>query len=72
MRAAARYGFTYEGTFRSHMIVKGRNRDTAWFAITDADWPAIGAAQRLWLSPDNLDEAGAQRRSLQAIRDELA
>jgi len=71
MRAAGRYGFTYEGTFRNHMIVKGRNRDTAWYAITDADWPRIGAAQKLWLSPDNLDEASAQRRSLQAIRDGL-
>jgi len=71
-RAAGRYGFAYEGTFRNHMIVKGRSRDTAWYAMTDADWPRIEAAQQRWLSPGNFDEAGRQRRSLQAIRDELA
>lgn len=71
-RAAERYGFAYEGTFRRHMIVKGRSRDTAWYAITDADWPRIEASQRRWLAPENFDEAGAQRRSLRAIRDELA
>lgn len=67
-RAAERYGFTYEGTFRNHMIVKGRSRDTAWYAITDADWPKVEAAHRRWLSPDNIEDAGRQRRDLQAIR----
>lgn len=64
MRAAARYGFTHEGVFRQHMIVKGRNRDTAWWAITDADWPAIQAAHRAWLAAENFDQAGRQRRAL--------
>ncbi|MRX49354.1 GNAT family N-acetyltransferase [Paracoccus sp. S-4012] len=68
MRAAERYGFTYEGTFRQHMIVKGRNRDTAWWAITDADWKRIRAAQEQWLAPGNFDEDGRQRRSLGSFR----
>ena len=49
-RAAERYGFTYEGTFRNHMVVKGRNRDTAWYAITDDEWPAIRRGFEAWLS----------------------
>jgi len=65
-RAAARLGFTFEGVFRQHMIVKGRNRDTAWFAIIDKDWPAIDQAFQRWLAPDNFDDAGRQRRALQA------
>lgn len=72
MRAAERYGFTYEGTFRNHMIVKGHNRDTAWWAMTDADWPRIEAAHQRWLSPENFDETGVQRHSLQAIFGEPA
>jgi RimJ/RimL family protein N-acetyltransferase len=67
-RAAERYGFTYEGTFRQHMIVKGRNRDTAWFSMTDGDWPAMKAAFEAWLQPENFDEAGAQHRELAAFR----
>ena len=63
-RAAERFGFRFEGVFRSHMVVKGRNRDTAWFAITDDEWPAVRAGFRAWLSPDNLDDAGEQKRSL--------
>lgn len=63
-RAALRFGFTYEGTFRNHMIYKGRNRDTAWFAITDQDWPAIKARHDAWLAPQNFDAEGCQRRSL--------
>jgi RimJ/RimL family protein N-acetyltransferase len=63
-RAADRFGFRFEGVFRSHMVVKGRNRDTAWFAITDDEWPAVGAGFRAWLSPDNQDDAGEQKRSL--------
>jgi RimJ/RimL family protein N-acetyltransferase len=63
-RAAERFGFRFEGVFRRHMVVKGRNRDTAWFAITDDEWLAVRAGFRDWLSPDNLDGAGRQRRSL--------
>ena len=63
-RAAQRLGFSYEGTFRQHMIVKGRNRDTAWFAVTDSDWPALRAAFETWLDPANFDVAGRQRRRL--------
>ena len=66
--AAARYGFTYEGTFRNHMIYKGRNRDTAWFSITADEWPAIRAGFEAWMSPDNFDENGAQRQRLQDLR----
>lgn len=67
MRAARRYGFKYEGIFRHHMIVKGRNRDTAWFAITNDDWPAARAAFERWLDPANFDADGRQRESLAAM-----
>ncbi len=67
-RAAERLGFTYEGTFRQHMIVKGRNRDTAWYAMTDGDWPAVKAAFEAWLKPENFDAAGAQKRGLAAFK----
>ena len=63
-RAAARFGFTYEGRFRNHRVVKGRNRDTDWFSITDAEWPAIRAAHEAWLDPANFDEEGRQRSPL--------
>jgi RimJ/RimL family protein N-acetyltransferase len=63
-RAAERFGFRFEGVFRQHMVVKGRNRDTAWFAITDDEWPAVGAGFRAWLGPDNLDAGGTQHRTL--------
>ncbi|MEI5672496.1 MULTISPECIES: GNAT family N-acetyltransferase [unclassified Nocardioides] len=59
-RAAARLGFTYEGRFRHHLVVKGRNRDTDWFSVTDAEWPAVRAAHEAWLDPANFDEAGQQ------------
>lgn len=62
--AAERFGFTYEGTFRQHMWVKGRNRDTAWFAMLDGEWPARRAAFEAWLDPANFDESGRQRRPL--------
>jgi RimJ/RimL family protein N-acetyltransferase len=65
--AALRYGFLYEGTFAQHMIVKGRNRDTAWFSITDGRWPAIRAAFETWLGPENFDADGAQKRSLREL-----
>ncbi len=63
-RAAERVGFTFEGVFRKHMVVKGRNRDTAWYAITDEQWPRIRAAFENWLSAENFDASGAQRRAL--------
>lgn len=64
MRAARRYGFTYEGTFRQHMLVKGRNRDSAWFAITDSEWPGLQDAFRRWLDAGNFTADGGQRHSL--------
>jgi RimJ/RimL family protein N-acetyltransferase len=68
-RAARRFGFTYEGTFRQHMVVKGRNRDTAWFSILDREWPAIRAAFEQWLSPENFDADGRQRSGLRKHSD---
>jgi RimJ/RimL family protein N-acetyltransferase len=68
-RAAERLGFGFEGVFRQATIYKGRNRDTAWYAITDQDWPAIKAAFQAWLDPANFDETGQQRRSLRDIRE---
>jgi RimJ/RimL family protein N-acetyltransferase len=66
-RAALRLGFTFEGVFRQHVIVKGRNRDTAWFSMLDSEWPARRAAFERWLAPDNFDAAGRQRISLAAL-----
>jgi RimJ/RimL family protein N-acetyltransferase len=62
--AAKRFGFTFEGIFRQHMWVKGANRDTAWFAMIDGDWPRIRAAYERWLEPANFDAAGRQRTRL--------
>jgi RimJ/RimL family protein N-acetyltransferase len=67
-RAALRYGFVFEGVFRQHMIVKGRNRDTAWFAILDSEWPALRAAFDAWLRPDNFGADGRQKARLAEIR----
>jgi len=67
-RAAERFGFTFEGQFRRHMVVKGRNRDTAWYSITDDEWPTRRAAFEAWLATDNFDASGRQRRSLADIR----
>jgi len=67
MRAARRFGFKFEGIFRQHMIVKGRNRDTAWFAMTDGDWPAAKRAYERWLDQANFDGEGGQRESLSAL-----
>ncbi len=69
-RAAARYGFVFEGIFRQAVVTKGRNRDTAWYAVVDGDWPRIAAAFEAWLAPENFDGAGQQRRPLAARRDE--
>ena len=66
-RAAERFGFTFEGIFRQHMIVKGRNRDTAWFAMLDSEWPARKAAYERWLRPDNFDADGRQKTSLSEL-----
>ncbi|NTJ07925.1 GNAT family N-acetyltransferase [Rhizobium lusitanum] len=63
-RAAERFGFTFEGIFRQHMVAKGLNRDTAWFAMIDADWPRLKAGYERWLSPENFDEAGQQKSKL--------
>lgn len=62
--AARRLGFTYEGTFRQAVIYKGRNRDTAWYAITDRDWPRLRAGFEAWLAPENFDLTGRPRRRL--------
>lgn len=66
-RAALRLGFTFEGIFRQHMVVKDRNRDTAWFAMLDHEWPPRKRAFEEWLDPVNFDSKGNQRRSLGAI-----
>ena len=63
-KAAERLGFVYEGTFRQAVVVKGRNRDTAWFSITDKEWPKVGAALQAWLAPENFDYAGKQLKPL--------
>lgn len=65
-RAAERLGFSYEGLFRQHMIVKSRTRDTAWFSMLDGEWPARRAAFERWLDPANFDAAGRQKSSLNA------
>jgi RimJ/RimL family protein N-acetyltransferase len=62
--AALRFGFSFEGVFRQHMIVKGRNRDTAWFAMLDTEWPHIKAEFERWLDAANFDAAGTQRTKL--------
>lgn len=66
-RAARRYGFAFEGVFRNHMIIKGRNRDTAWFGMTDADWHQLAPAHAAWLDPGNFDAEGNQRQSLSSL-----
>ena len=66
-RAAERYGFTYEGLFRQHMIAKGRSRDTTWYAMLDTDWPARKRAFELWLDPSNFDAAGRQKLGLSVL-----
>lgn len=67
--AALRLGFTFEGIFRQHLVVKGRNRDTAWYAILDADWPPMREAFEAWLEPANFDAQGRQRTSLRSMRE---
>ena len=67
-RAAERFGFVFEGIFRQHMVVKGRNRDTAWYSMTDGEWPVRRAAFEAWLAPENFDRDGRQRRPLAEYR----
>ena len=69
-RAALRFGFTFEGIFRQHMVVKGTNRDTAWFAMMDKDWPRVKRALEAWLDPGNFDPGGLQRKRLQTLHQE--
>ena len=66
-RAAKRLGFVFEGVFRQATLVKGRNRDTAWYAILDRDWPALKAAYQTWLDPANFDAAGRQKTRLSEL-----
>ena len=70
--AAARLGFRYEGLFRQAMITRGNNRDTAWFAIIDREWPVLRAAFEGWLDPGNFDAAGWQLRNLASFRPDPA
>jgi RimJ/RimL family protein N-acetyltransferase len=65
--AAQRLGLSYEGVFRNSTVVKGRNRDTAWFAAIDAEWPALSRAFAAWLAPENFDRDGRQRVSLSSL-----
>ena len=66
-RAALRFGFKYEGLFRQHQVVKGENRDTAWYSIIDSEWPARKAAFERWLAPENFDAQGQQKASLSSL-----
>jgi RimJ/RimL family protein N-acetyltransferase len=67
-RAAERFGFSYEGLFRQHMVLKDRNRDTAWFSIIDSEWPALAAGYERWLAVDNFDANGQQKQRLEQLR----
>jgi RimJ/RimL family protein N-acetyltransferase len=66
--AAKRLGFSFEGIFRQHMIVRGRNRDTAWYSMLDHEWPLLKAGFEAWLVPGNFDAKGRQRASLATLR----
>jgi RimJ/RimL family protein N-acetyltransferase len=68
-RAALRYGFSFEGILRQHMIAKGRNRDTAYFSMLDSEWPARKANFERWLAPENFDSEGRQKLSLAALNE---
>jgi RimJ/RimL family protein N-acetyltransferase len=67
-RAALRFGFTFEGILRQHMISKGRSRDTAYYAMLDTEWPACKAAFERWLAPENFDAGGRQKKRLEELR----
>jgi RimJ/RimL family protein N-acetyltransferase len=64
-RAAERFGFTFEGIFNRHMIIKGRSRDTAWFAMLDSEWPEFKTVYEAWLAPGNFDVQGRQKKKLE-------
>jgi RimJ/RimL family protein N-acetyltransferase len=68
VRAAVRFGFAYEGTFHQHMVVKGENRDTAWFAMLDIEWPTISKSFDQWFDPSNFDPLGRQKTRLEDFR----
>ena len=68
-RAALRFGFSFEGVFRQHMMIKGKNRDTAWFSIIDSEWPLVKAGFERWLDPQNFDSQAQQRERLQISRE---
>lgn len=63
-KAAQRLGFSFEGVFRQHLIIKGHSRDTAWYAVIDSEWPALNVAYQTWLAPDNFDQNGQQKNRL--------
>jgi RimJ/RimL family protein N-acetyltransferase len=67
-RAAERFGFTFEGVFRNDMVTKGKSRNTAWYSLTDTEWPAADAALAHWLSDDNFAKDGTQKRTLESFR----
>jgi RimJ/RimL family protein N-acetyltransferase len=67
-KTAERLGFTFEGIFRQAIVYKGRNRDTAWYSIIDKEWPKLKRAFQTWLSAQNFDEHGQQRKSLIDVR----
>lgn len=67
-RAAERFGFVFEGIFRNDMVMKGQNRDTAWYSITDVEWPLLAVALVHWLADDNFATDGAQKRTLESFR----
>jgi RimJ/RimL family protein N-acetyltransferase len=68
-RAAERFGFSYEGLFRQHMVIKDRNRDTAWYSIIDSEWPEIAKGYERWLAVENFDANGQQISDLKALRE---
>jgi len=71
-QAALRFGFGFEGIFRQHMVIKGRNRDTAWYAMIESEWPALKSAYETWLDPENFDADGQQHISLSALTSDLS
>jgi hypothetical protein len=71
-RAALRLGFSFEGVFRQHMIIKGRNRDTAWFSMLDSEWPVRKRNFEEWLASTNFDEHGRQKKSLASLNRAIA
>jgi RimJ/RimL family protein N-acetyltransferase len=70
--AATRFGFTFEGLFRNHMVIRGENRDTAWFSIIQPEWPVLWAAATAWLDPSNFDGEGRQVRRLEEFRSDTS